>query len=434
MKFNQSLLPILFLIAVLLVSGNAFAYKKVKVYMPETPKFGLNGAEKIAVLDFKPKDFNAKESGKKIADRMIEFLLMEDRGMKEISGGLFSSGVDDVCLIKGLSTKCYSVVERSRLESVLDEQSMTDVGLVDDAQAARIGQLLGIDAMLHGEVSDSRQDRQVVEYHTINKIKVKVVCTVRELTLSANIRIVDARTGEILGVHRTSQTATDKTCSKNGQLRSYEEMAEQCAAALAWEFTNLINPWYSVNSIELEKIKVNEHKDKGKDAAEAAQDLHIDKAYAIYNELFESDPYNPKYLYNMGVLYEVAGSFEKAKEMYDGAVMLRSDETLYVRAAERIASRVNLVPFYQDLGMAIIPHDFEAAANNSSLTADKIEVRGHTGDRIPVFSEPSTSSTVVARVPGKVQFEVIEPLSGWYKIRLIGGKQGYIAAEEVKAF
>ncbi len=432
MKVQSLKLTIVLILAIVLLAGTASAYKKIKVFMPQAPEISLDGVRKIAVLDFKPATPSANEAGKFIADRMIELMLMEDRGIQEIEGGLFTSGVEATTLIEGLTTKCFSIVERSRLEGVLDEQSMSDIGLVGDAEAARIGQLLGVDVMLIGEVSDSRQDKRTTEKRRYKKQDYIVNCVVREVVVSANVRIIDTRSGEILGTRRTSRTATSKVCEgDNKQLTDDGVLAARCANGLAWEFTNLINPWYAVGEFELEKIKVKEHADKAKEAAKAAEDLNIDKAYAIYKELFESDPYNPKYLYNMGVLYEVAGSFEKAKEMYDGAVMLKADDKMYNEAAERIGYRVKLVPFYADLDMAIVPHDFEAAAANKSLTADRVEVKGSTGDRVPVYAEPSTSSEVLANVPGKVQLEVIETTGDWFLVKLLGGKQGYIHSENV---
>jgi len=425
---------VLLIAAVLVVALalNAAAYKKVKVFMPQTPEIDLGDATTIAVLDFNPSSPSAKEAGKFIADKMIEHLLDEERGIRKIEGGLFRKDTEAITMIEGLSTKCYKVIERSRLESVLAEQEMSDIGLVDDAQAAQIGQLLGVDIMLYGEVSDSRQDKRTTETRTYKKQKVKVGCIVREVSVTASIRIVDTRSGEIIGTKRLTQTAKDKKCEgDNGDLKNDGVMAGNCAANLAWNFTNLINPWYAAGEFELDKIKIKEHKDKAKEAAESAEDLELDKAYAIYKNLFDSDPYNPKFLYNMGVLYEVTGSFELAKEMYDGAAMLK-DERKYKEAADRIANRVRLVPFYANRGMEIVPHDFEAAAADESLLADKVTVKGASGDRIEVYVEAAEGSGVAAKVPGGVQFEVIEEQGDWFKIKLLGGKEGFIHKDKVK--
>ncbi|MBD3331435.1 hypothetical protein GF356_01190, partial [candidate division GN15 bacterium] len=369
-----SLKVIVALVLVSFVCSSALAYKKIKTFMPQVPELDLQGVRKIAILDFTPGNAGSQEAGKFIADKIIEYTLGEDRGIRKIEGGLFRSDVEAKTMIEGLSTRCFSVVERSRLESVLSEQSMSAEGLVDDAQATEIGQLLGVDVLIYGDVSQSNQDTRGYEKRRYNNRDYQVTCVNRKVTVSANMRVVDTRSGEILGTRRSSRTSADKVCEgDNRDLKSYGQLAGYCANGLAWEFTNMFNPWYAVGEFELDKIKADEFKDEAKDAAEAAEDLELDKAYAIYNKLYQADPYNPKCLYNMGVLYEVAGSFDKAKEMYEGAAMLK-DEDHYKEAAERIGRRAQLIPFYASLDMAIVPLDFEAAAADKSLLATKVEV------------------------------------------------------------
>lgn len=424
--------PIVALVLISFICSSAMAYKKIKTFMPQAPEIDLQGVRKVAVLDFNPSSASSKEAGKFIADKIIEYMLEEDRGVRAIEGGLFRSDVEAKTLIEGLSTKCFSIVERSRLESVLAEQSMSAEGLVSDAQAAEIGQLLGVDVMIYGDVSQSADDTRGYEKRRYNNQDYTVTCVTRKVTISANMRLVDTRSGEILGTRRSSRTSSDKVCEgDNKELKSYGQLAGYCANGLAWEFTNMFNPWYALGEFELDKIKNKEFKDEAEVAAKAAEELEIDKAYAIYKKLYDSDPYNPKFLYNMGVLYEVAGSFDKAKEMYEGAAMLK-DEKHYKEAVERIGYRARLMPFYASLDMAIVPYDFEAAAADKSLTAKKVEVKGSGSDRVDVYTQPSTSSEVAAKVPGGIQLEVIEDAGDFYLVKLLGGKQGYINKDDAK--
>lgn len=425
-------ISIVVMLAMVLVIPNIYAYKKVKAFIPEAPEIDLQGVNKIAVLDFKATGYANNEAGKYIADRMIEFLLMEDRGIHAVSGGFMRSNKEGRTLIEGLSTICFSVVERSRLDAVLDEQNMSDVGLVDDQQAAQIGQLLGAEILLYGDITHSKKDKKSKETRTKNKKKYFVNCVTREVVLNASLRIVDTKSGEIIGIKRLTKKASDKKCGNNiKNLKDVGFLAGQCGDALAWEFVNMINPWYAFNEFDLEKIKTDEFKKQAEVAAKAAEKLELDKAYAIYKKLYDSDPYNPKFLYNMGVLYEVAGEFALAKEMYESAAMLK-DEKKYNKAVDRIGRRIFLVPFYASLEMAIVPFDFEAAVSNKSLTAKKIKVKGSSKDRVNVFSQPNKTSSVMVKVPGDVQFEVINTEGNWYFVKLLGGKEGYIHKENVE--
>lgn len=420
--------------ALFLCNISAFGYKKIKCFMPETPEIDLQGAKRIAVLDFRGNDELSRQTGKFLADKMIEYFLMENRGISEIKG--FFSRQEGVTLIKGVGTKVFDVVERSRLNTVLAEQSIGEAGLVSDAQAAKIGELLGVEVILSGDVSDYREDTPSREVHKTYKdrqeVEYAVNCITRKVKIAANIRIVNAKTGQILATRQVPYELTDKWCEdRSEKLRDAGEMAGVCASSVAWDFVNLINPWYALAEFELDKVKADQFKEMADNAAQAAEKYELDKAYAVYRKLYESDSYNPQFLYNMGVLYEATGDFNKAKEMYEGAASLK-DDNKYKEAAKRINRRVVLVPFYANVGMAIVPYDFESAASNASLTAQKIQVKGKSQDRIDIMAEPNPGAAVVARVPGEIQLEVISVEGDWYQVKLLGGKQGYINKSNIK--
>jgi hypothetical protein len=154
---------IIVLLMLFAVCSSVSAYKKIKVFMPQPPEVSLSGVKQIAVLDFKPGAGTSKEAGKYIADKIIEHLLTENRGIYDFQGGLLNSSFQGTTLMQGISTKCFSVVERSRLESVLKEQSMSADGLVDDAQAVEVGRILGVEILLYGDISVGAQDNTTYE-------------------------------------------------------------------------------------------------------------------------------------------------------------------------------------------------------------------------------------------------------------------------------
>jgi len=259
-----------------------------------------------------------------------------------------------------------------------------------------------------------------------------VACLLRDVTVSAGIRIVNTQTGEIIGTHNAGRKESSKFCEGDKQpIDDVASLAGRCSNSLAWEFANVFSPYYWLGEFELDKVKAKEGKDQAEDAAKAAEDLEIDRAYAIYKKLYESDPYNPQYLYNMGVLYEVVGAFDKAKEMYDGAASLK-DEDHYKQSVERISRRARLTSYCEGMGIALQIHDYETTASNTSLLAKKITVKGGTEDRVDVFEQADKGSTSVAKVPGGIQLEVLEDSGDFYLVKLLGGKQGYIPKGDVK--
>ncbi len=74
-------------------------------------------------------------------------------------------------VIISIGTCHIKVVDKSKLSKIINEQSLTQLGLVDDESAPETGKILGADTLIFGNL-DSR---------------------------SLQIRIIDATTGEILG-------------------------------------------------------------------------------------------------------------------------------------------------------------------------------------------------------------------------------------------
>lgn len=68
-----------------------------------------------------------------------------------LNGG--ASGVSDILVNKLVESGRYTVIERSRIDAVLREQNFGASGRVDAATAAQIGQILGVDVVIIGSIT-----------------------------------------------------------------------------------------------------------------------------------------------------------------------------------------------------------------------------------------------------------------------------------------
>lgn len=405
----------------------AQAYKKIKCFMPQAPQVDLAGIDHLAVLDFKPGSSDDTEICKFISDKMIEYLLMEERGIQDIGGGLFSSGQKGATLVSGISSHCFDVIERSRLHQVLNEQHFGEAGYVTDDEVSRLGELMGVQVVCTGGAHGTLDEKtSYQEVHSSKKGTYTEKCVTRKATVTADIRILDTTTGQVLGVDTVSKSSSDKVCGGERALRELGIMFGECCTAIAWEFTNAVSPWFQFEEFELEKIKDKEAKDRADKAAEHAEDNELYKAWAIYSELYSADSYNPQYAYNLGILCEVTGDFARAAELYAEALTLK-DEGRYRDAVERIESRMPLISFCDRSGMPIIVRDFESAASDESLTAEIITVKGD--DRVSIYEKPETSSPVIVSVPKGIRLTVLGEEGSFYEVELKGGDHGYIEKE-----
>lgn len=96
-----------------------------------------------------------------------------------------------------VQTRKFDVVERERVETLLDEMQLSETGLMDPARAVEAGKMLGADFFLMGEIS----------VFTVTTTVKKIPMTERwlrdrEMLLVVDMRIVDTRTSKVVAAHR----------------------------------------------------------------------------------------------------------------------------------------------------------------------------------------------------------------------------------------
>jgi curli biogenesis system outer membrane secretion channel CsgG len=115
------------------------------------------------------------------------------------------TGISDMLVEKLLEGGAYSVIERKALDKLLAEQNFSNSDRADPASAARIGRLLGVDAIIVGSITQfGRDDRQVGLGgfgHSVGKYGLGGT-SVRssKAVVAVTARLVNVETGEILAV------------------------------------------------------------------------------------------------------------------------------------------------------------------------------------------------------------------------------------------
>ena len=416
----------------LLGFSSAFPYKKIKVFVIETPDQVLPGVKQIAVLDFEGEN----DLGRNFADYMISQLLVSDRGITEISGGFFRSNKEGRTLQDGAFTNVFNVIERSRMMEVVEEQKLGAMGLLDASQAAQLGQILGVQALVMGNISYTHKDNRFQEKRTYRgkdkKTYTKLVpCLERTVTVTVRARIISAENGQIVGVKEASRSNTDKKCEADiGNVTPLEQMADDLARSVSNEVVDYLAPRFVLEEFEFEKLKADDFKDVGDDAAEMAENLDVDGAYAIYKTIYDEDPYNPKVMYNLGILEEVVGNFDAAKGYYEMATQLKSDEKKYTKSLDRLDKKLAYLEQLSQLGVELAGREW--SQKKVDLSEQKVEIKGGSDERFPIYQQPQEGSTVVAQVPGGLLFKVLAVEGDWYLIELLGGKSGYVHKDRAK--
>jgi curli biogenesis system outer membrane secretion channel CsgG len=132
---------------------------------------------KVAVLDF---DFSS------VSNPSI---------LSVLPGG--SKGVSDILVNKLVEGGSYSVIERSKLDAVLQEQNLGASGRVDASTAAQIGRILGVEAVVIGSVTQFDLQQRNSGF---NLFGIGVGGDDTDAYVKLNIRVVSTSTAEILMV------------------------------------------------------------------------------------------------------------------------------------------------------------------------------------------------------------------------------------------
>ncbi len=427
-------------VAALSLTGPAFAYKKVRCFNLHPPEEALRGVKRIAVLDFEG------EKGRTASDRLVSALLEDRRGIYDLKEknllrrlSFRSSTQEGRTHQKWATTRIFDIVERSRIEQVMREQQFQQTGAVDNAQVVNLGKILGVDAILTGSVSHEHSDNRTTEKRKIKRSKKEggdyegtVECLERKVTVNLKMRILSIETGQILGNKEVIHTKSDRQCDKDiGAIASVAALLDSCITTE--ELIAYIAPHFEPVEIELQKVQTKQYENRADEAAEWAEKGDVDRAYLIYSAIFQEDAYNPEVLYNLGVLNEAAGNFADAKEKFQSALTLKSDEKDYQDALARVQKSLDFAEVLKGIGLPVTKHEWGADASEvAEVTAQRVVVKGSGSDRQEIKQEPKSDSLVAARVPGGIELVVLAKEGDWFRVKLGEGKEGYLHISQVK--
>lgn len=106
-------------------------------------------------------------------------------------------GVSEILVNKLVDSGNFIVVERSKLDAILQEQNLGASGRVDTATAAQIGRLLGVDVVVLGSVTSFNIEK---DNGGVCAFGICAGGNKTSANTKLNVRLVNTTTGEILSV------------------------------------------------------------------------------------------------------------------------------------------------------------------------------------------------------------------------------------------
>ncbi|MBN1780514.1 tetratricopeptide repeat protein [bacterium] len=328
MKITRLFLSVPLILALMSACSST---SRVNVQVMKPAEIHLQGIHQMAVVDFQ----GPERSGSQVATTLQSLLLQK---------------------------KQYTLIERDKLKQVLEEQNLAMTGVVDEASAVEIGRILGVDAMIFGEVTQYQVERdengvekvskkegtgkyEWVEQKNIftgkkQKVKKEIMKTVlvdqhykvRRGTVAINFRVVNVETGVLLAVHSDSKSYdSGKVVEGSGKsLKPKGQILAELAREITKRFANMISIHELTQQLYVEPGKGNI--DLGRKYAENGL---WPEAVEAWEQAVTDTPKEPAVYYNLGVAYEIDGEFDKAEELYKKAMSLKQTKR-YMQALARL--------------------------------------------------------------------------------------------------
>ncbi|MDQ7067089.1 MAG: CsgG/HfaB family protein [Sulfurimonas sp.] len=234
------------------------------------------------------------------------------------------------------------------MAKVVAEQKLQSSELMDEQTSAKIGKLIGAQAIINGEIASAdgesgsyKEDREkCLSYYKDGggcaKYRYyKVTCKTTQATVSANINIVNVETGSIIYGDTISKDYSADSCKAGTaslglisiqgapkQILSKGQALNLLASKIAAEFVYKLTPNYIYFNVTLiDDIELDNATDAQKKnfsiASEYIAAARYDKAKKILENLMRDfDAKSYAVAYNYGVTNEATGEFDKAKELY----------------------------------------------------------------------------------------------------------------------
>ena len=85
------------------------------------------------------------------------------------------------------------------------------------------------------------------------------------------------------------------------------------------------------------------------------------------------------------------------------------------------------------LGIELEGYEFNTSKEDMAMAAmARLQVKGSSSDRIDIKAAPDPASETLVKVPGEIELQLVGKARGWYKVKLLDGREGYIQQDNAK--
>lgn len=131
-------------------------------------------------------------------------------------GHNIGSGLSDMLVTSLVESKKFIVIERAELENIMKEQGLGMSGAVTPQSAAKVGQLLGVELMITGSVSEFGTKKDKIGGGLSNLGGFNLGVSTESARSVVDIRLVNTSTGEIIAAKSAEGEESSKSLDNVG--------------------------------------------------------------------------------------------------------------------------------------------------------------------------------------------------------------------------
>jgi curli biogenesis system outer membrane secretion channel CsgG len=141
------------------------------------------------------------------------------------SGQPVGEGMADMLITSLVKTGKYTVLERTQIAKVMEEQQLGQTGAVTPESAAKVGQLLGVELAIMGSVTEFGYSKKEVG-GSLKKVGFGLGVKSQKATVAVDVRFVSTTTGEILSAESVREEESSKGLSVETQKIDFNNQNE----------------------------------------------------------------------------------------------------------------------------------------------------------------------------------------------------------------
>lgn len=267
----------------------------------------------------------------------VAVLPFDGRGGRE-----FATEIEGILGSINIGDKQYfTLVERTKIDKVMNEMKFSQSGLVDESRAAQLGKMVGARGIYTGVINRATYvDKPYIEERSecIEREKSKSIlggkcliwnkyhvnCMERIATFEFTPKLIEVETGRVVYSRTILKTADARGCSDDSTpLASAVELIGRAKDMAKEEFRRDVAPHYVNFEIVLmdskDGIASKEAENKFERALDYAKNNRMDRACELWGEARILSPNAPSILYDLGICAEITGDLEKAYDLYKKA-------------------------------------------------------------------------------------------------------------------